>query len=164
MFDLVGFPPSGAQVKAFAADPSEHKRAAVKQLNGEQLLNALRVATGGRPVKDASLVLQMVGGLFPAGATWCETTPLPGNARQALLLRNNTEILGWINGSVLQGIKSSAGSIEFKVEEMFLSALFRLPEDSERTRYVAFLKGHPGQGFEDAYWTLLNSAEFVTRH
>jgi hypothetical protein len=74
------------------------------------------------------------------------------------------EILGWINGGVIQGIKSSAGSIEFKVEEMFLAALSRLPENSERTRYVTFLKGHPGQGFEDAYWSLLNSAEFVTRH
>src|ERR1043165_8056561 len=29
MFDLVGYPPSGAQVKAFAADPRENKRAAI---------------------------------------------------------------------------------------------------------------------------------------
>src|SRR5258706_10844341 len=29
MFDLVGFPPSGAQVKAFAADPDENKRDAM---------------------------------------------------------------------------------------------------------------------------------------
>ena len=28
MFDLVGFPPNGAQVKAFVADASENKRAA----------------------------------------------------------------------------------------------------------------------------------------
>jgi hypothetical protein len=115
-------------------------------------------------MKDPSLVLQMVGSLFPAGALWCETTPLPGNARQALLLRNNSEIAGWINGPVLQGIKSGAGSLEYKVEEMFLAALSRLPDESERARYAAFLQGHPGQGFEDAYWTLLNSSEFVTRH
>jgi len=142
----------------------DFSRGSIKQLNGEQLVNALRVATGGKTMKDTSLVLQLVGSLFPAGAQWCETTPLPGNARQALLLRNNSEIAGWINGPVLQGIKSSAGSLEYKVEEMFLAALSRLPEDSERARYVTFLKGHPGQGFEDAYWTLLNSSEFVTRH
>ena len=47
---------------------------------------------------------------------------------------------------------------------MFLSALSRKPDGSERTRYAAFLKAHPGQGYEDAYWTLLNSSEFVTRH
>jgi hypothetical protein len=142
----------------------DFSRASIKQLNGEQLVNALRVATGGRPVKDVALSLQLVGSLFPAGAQWSETTPLPGNARQALLLRNNTEILGWINGPVLQGIKSGAGSLEYKVEEMFLAALSRLPDESERARYLAFLKGHPGQGFEDAYWSLLNSSEFVTRH
>jgi hypothetical protein len=142
----------------------DFSRATIKQLNGEQLVNALRVATGGKPAKDIPAALQLVGSLFPAGAQWCETTPLPGNARQALLLRNNTEILGWINGPVLQAIKSSPGSLEFKVEEMFLAALSRLPEDSERARYLAFLKGHPGQGFEDAYWSLLNSSEFVTRH
>jgi hypothetical protein len=142
----------------------DFSRGSVKQLNGEQLMNALRVATGGRPVKDTSAALQMVGGLFPAGAVWCETTPLPGNARQALLLRNNTEILGWIGGSVLAGIKSGQGSIEEKVDEMFLAALSRKPEESERTRYAAFLKVHPGQGFEDAYWSMINSSEFVTRH
>jgi hypothetical protein len=142
----------------------DFSRATIKQMNGEQLVSALRVATGGRPLKDINLSIQMVGSLFPAGTQWCETTPLPGNARQALLLRNNPEIAGWINGPVLQGIKSGAGSLEFKVEEMFLAVLSRLPEDSERERYLTFLKGHPGQGFEDAYWTLLNSSEFVTRH
>jgi hypothetical protein len=128
-------------------------------------MNALRVATGGRPTNDIAMAIQLVGSLFPSGAIWCETTPLPGNARQALLLRNNTEIMGWISGgSVLAAIKSSPGSVEEKVDEMFLAALSRKPEPAERTRYAAFLNGHPGQGFEDAYWTLLNSAEFVTRH
>jgi hypothetical protein len=143
----------------------DFSRASIKQLNGGQLVNALRVATGGKPTHDISTTLQMIGGLFPSGAVWCETTPLPGNARQALLLRNNTEIMGWINsGGVLAAIKSSPGSVEEKVDEMFLAALSRRPEPTERTRYAAFLQGHPGQGFEDAYWTLLNSAEFVTRH
>lgn len=142
----------------------DFSRGAIKQLNGEQLVNALKVATGGRPAKDPAAVLQLVGSLFPAGAVWCETTPLPGNARQALLLRNNPEILGWLSGSVLSAIKSAPGSLEEKVDEMFLAALSRRPEESERTRYATFLKGHPGQGFEDAYWSLINLAEFVTRH
>lgn len=143
----------------------DFSRASIKQLNGGQLMNALRVATGGRPTNDIPLAIQLVGSLFPSGAVWCETTPLPGNARQALLLRNNTEIMGWISGgSVLAEIKSSPASVEEKVDEMFLAALSRRPEPTERARYAAFLNGHGGQGFEDAYWTLLNSAEFVTRH
>jgi hypothetical protein len=143
----------------------DFSRASIKQLNGGQLVNALRVATGGRPTNDIPTALQMVGGLFPSGSVWCETTPLPGNARQALLLRNNTEIMTWIStGSVLAAIKASPLPAEEKVDELFLAALSRRPEPRERARYAGFLDAHPGQGFEDAYWTLLNSAEFVTRH
>ena len=142
----------------------DFSRGLVRQLNGEQLVNSLRVATGGKPGRDVSVTIQLVGSLYPAGAVWTETTPLPGNARQALLLRNNTEIMGWIGGSVLSAIKSGPGSVEEKVDEMFLAALSRKADTSERQRYASFLKAHPGQGFEDAYWTLLNSSEFVTRH
>jgi hypothetical protein len=106
----------------------------------------------------------MVGSLYPAGAIWCEVTPLPGNARQALLLRNNTQIMNWINGPVLQKVKSAPGTPEEKIDMMFLSALSRVATDSEKKRYGAFITAHGGSGWEDAYWTLLNSTEFVTRH
>ncbi|MBI3854962.1 MAG: DUF1553 domain-containing protein [Planctomycetes bacterium] len=143
----------------------DFSRATIKQLNGNQLVNALRVATGGRPSNDVSAVLQMVGGLFPSGSVWCETTPLPGNARQALLLRNNTEILGWISGGgVLAAIKAGPGTVEDKIDALFLAALSRKAAPSERARYAAFISGHAGQGYEDAFWTMLNSSEFVTRH
>jgi hypothetical protein len=138
-------------------------RANVKQLNGEQLLNSLKVATMGKPERNTVQTMEMVGSLYPAGAVWCEVTPLPGNARQALLLRNNTAIMGWINGAVLQKVKGAGGSDEEKVDLMFLSALSRVATDGEKKRYASFIKGHGG-GWEDAYWTLLNSTEFVTRH
>jgi len=95
---------------------------------------------------------------------WCEVTPLPGNARQALLLRNNSQISSWINGPVLQQVKSAPGSVEEKIDLMFLSALSRGASESEKKRYGTFINGHQGGGWEDAYWTLLNSTEFVTRH
>jgi hypothetical protein len=142
----------------------DFSRGLVRQLNGEQLVNSLKVATGGKPGRDVSLTLQLVASLYPAGAIWSETTPLPGNARQALLLRNNAEIMGWIGGPVLSAIKAGPGSVEEKVDEIFLAALSRNPDESERRRYASFLNAHPGQGYEDAYWTLLNSSEFVTRH
>jgi hypothetical protein len=47
---------------------------------------------------------------------------------------------------------------------MFLSALSRTATDVEKKRYAAFINGHSGSGWEDAYWTILNSTEFVTRH
>jgi len=138
-------------------------RANVKQLNGEQLLNSILVATQGRPERNTVRTMEMVGSLYPAGAVWCEVTPLPGNARQALLLRNNTQISSWINGPVIQKIKGSPGSVEDKIDMMFLAALSRPALDSEKKRYGAFLGG-AGANWEDAYWTLLNSTEFVTRH
>ena len=52
-------------------------------------------------------------------------------------------------------------SDEDKIDLMFLSALSRVATDSEKKRYGAFIKGHSGSGWEDAYWTLLNTTEFV---
>ena len=80
-------------------------RANVKQLNGEQLLNSILVATQGKPERNTIRTVEMVGSLYPAGAIWCEVTPLPGNARQALLLRNNSQVASWINA-----VASLAGS------------------------------------------------------
>jgi hypothetical protein len=139
-------------------------RANVKQLNGEQLLNSILVATQGKPERNTVRTMEMVGSLYPAGAIWCEVTPLPGNARQALLLRNNSQVASWINGPVLQKIKGSPGSDEEKIDLMFLSALSRVATESEKKRYATFIKAHSGSGWEDAYWTLLNTTEFVTRH
>jgi hypothetical protein len=139
-------------------------RATVKQLNGEQLLNSIKVATQGKPERATTQTMEMVGSLYPAGAIWCEVTPLPGNARQALLLRNNTQIMSWVNGPVLAKVKSAPGSVEEKIDLMFLSALSRVANDSEKKRYAAFIASHQGSGWEDAYWTLMNSTEFVTRH
>ncbi|HUR38068.1 MAG TPA: DUF1549 domain-containing protein [Planctomycetota bacterium] len=147
-----------------AALKTNFSRATVKQLNGEQLLNSIKVATQGKPERATTQTMEMVGSLYPAGAVWCEVTPLPGNARQALLLRNNTQIMSWVNGPVLAKVKSAAGSVEEKIDLMFLSALSRVANDSEKKRYAAFIGSHSGSGWEDAYWTLMNSTEFVTRH
>ena len=140
-------------------------RCNIKQLTGEQLINSVQVATQGKPGRNLGEAKQMTGQLFPAGTISTEVTPLPGNARQALLLRNNSTVSGWISsGGVLSGIKSGAGSIEDKIHDMFLAALSRKAQDAEVARYKKFIEAHQGSGWEDAYWTLINSSEFVTRH
>jgi len=91
---------------------------------------------GQRPSARRPQTIEMVGSLYPAGAIWCEVTPLPGNARQALLLRNNTQIMSWINGPVLQKVKSGARHAPKRRSTwMFLSALSRVATDSEKKRY-----------------------------
>jgi hypothetical protein len=61
---------------------------------------------------------------------------------------------------VLQKIKGIADMNE-KIDSMFLAALSRPATESEKKRYGTFLAN--GR-IEDAYWTLLNTTEFVTRH
>ena len=72
--------------------------------------------------------------------------------------------MSWINGPVLGKVKSAAGTDADKIDLMFLSALSRPATDSEKKRYATFITAKGGNGWEDAYWTLLNSTEFVTRH
>ncbi|HUR38183.1 MAG TPA: DUF1549 domain-containing protein [Planctomycetota bacterium] len=135
----------------------------IKHLDPEQLLNSIQVATSGRPAKSVSQAISMVEPLFPADVQWCEVSPLPGNMRQALLVRNNSQIQGLITGGgVLSQIKG-AKTAE-KVEEMFLAALSRKPTPVESERFCKYIDSHAGQGAEDAYWTLLNTTEFLSRH
>jgi hypothetical protein len=94
---------------------------------------------------------------------WCEVTQLPGNMRQALLVRNNSSIQSSISGGgVLRGL--TGATTADKVAEMFLAALSRKPTAAETARFVKYIDGHAGQGMEDAYWTLLNTTEFLSRH
>jgi hypothetical protein len=135
----------------------------IKHLDAEQLQNSIQVATTGRPVKNISGAMSMVAPLFPADVVWCEVTPLPGNMRQALLLRNNSGISGSISsGGVLSSIRG--GTTAEKVNNMFLAALSRTPSPAELERFTKFIDSHGGSGMEDAYWTILNTTEFLTRH
>jgi len=105
--------------------------------------------------------MRMVEPLFPADVVWCDVTPRPGNMRQALLVRND----GQIQSMVGRGINQlRAASTSEKVTDMFLAVLSRNPTPSEVQRFVKYIEAHSGQGLEDAYWTLMNTTEFLSRH
>ena len=133
----------------------------IKHLDAEQLQNSIAVATGGTPIKDPASAISMVNPLFPADVVWCEVTPLPGNMRQALFVRNNHSIHGKISGglSKIQGATTAD-----KVVDMFLAVVSRKPTEAEVARYVKYIDGHKSGGMEDAYWTLMNTTEFLSRH
>ena len=105
--------------------------------------------------------MSMVNPLFPADVVWCEVTPLPGNMRQALFVRNNSMIHGQISGglSKIQGATTAE-----KVGDMFLAVVSRKPTEAETARFVKYIDGHKSGGMEDAYWTLMNTTEFLSRH
>ena len=133
----------------------------IKHLDAEQLQNSILVATGNRPSKDAGTAISMVSPLFPADVVWCEVTPLPGNMRQALFVRNNHSIHGQISGGLS---KLSGSSTAEKVADMFLAILSRKPTQGEADRFSKYIEGHKSNGLEDAYWTLMNTTEFLSRH
>ena len=63
------------------------------------------------------------------------------------------------SNEMLYGVKNCPGC-----RENFLAALSREPDEEETKRYGAFLQGPGPERLEEAYWTLLNSTEFLTRH
>ena len=133
----------------------------IKHLDAEQLMNSIAVATGQASRRDAQGAMSLVAPLFPADVVWCEVTPLPGNMRQALFVRNNNMIHGQISGGLgkIQGATTAD-----KVAEMFLAVVSRKPTEAEVARFVKYIDGHKGQGLEDAYWALMNTTEFLSRH
>ena len=67
------------------------------------------------------------------------------------------------HGEVLKAILGEADP-EARTRSMFLAALSRDPSPSELQRFTDFLRQHAEAGPEQAYWTLLQTAEFLMRH
>lgn len=135
----------------------------VLPLSGEQLHYSIQVATRGLPRFDVLAAQKFTLALDVSRPRVCETRPQSCSAPAALKMRNDPETWDAIrNGGVLKGI--SALPEDSRVEKMFEAALSRKPDEAERIRYGAFLKERGVEGLEDAYWSLLNSTEFLTRH
>jgi hypothetical protein len=90
-----------------------------------------------------------------------------GTIQQALLLMNGGTVNQAIVGKsgrlgVILASKQSPGD---RLDLMFLSALSRLPSSRERTAYLPHLTNtQKREPYEDVYWTLLNSSEFLFNH
>jgi hypothetical protein len=140
-------------------------RGRVSPLTSEQLLNSIQVATRGTPGLDLVEAQQLTVALTPRPQVGCEVQPLAYGTLHALMLRNSQQIWDWIrNGGVLAEIRKRATTDEEVVEQMFVAALSRKPEGTERIRYANFMKDRGDNGIADAYWSLINTTEFLTRH
>lgn len=88
---------------------------------------------------------------------------------QALLLLN-----GWFAGEGIQANEESRlgrlleeiSDPGARIEELFLSTLSRPAGKDERDRFVKYAaeREHERGAYEDLFWALINSTEFVTRH
>jgi len=137
-------------------------RGVLRPLSAEQILNSLETATRGIPSFDLPGAQSLAGRMLRGDATSCEVTERTPDAPALLWLANSDRVRELIRDSVvLQGIRKSG---EPPVRAMFLAALSREPNEEEVRRYGDFLEGRGPEGLGEAYWTLLNSAEFLTRH
>ena len=91
-----------------------------------------------------------------------------GTIQQALLLMNG--------GTVNQGIAGKGSRLGVILKErdarierlrfIFLTVLTRLPSDREQSTYLPYVTAAGGkrEAYEDVYWTLVNSSEFLFNH
>ncbi|HEY7155254.1 MAG TPA: DUF1549 and DUF1553 domain-containing protein [Gemmataceae bacterium] len=158
-----------AEGTAKEALPSRHERARVRPLSAEELLAAVRTATGS----DAAGL--KLGDDVTAYFLRYFGTPTNGRGEfqgglaEHLFLNNSSQLRQMIQrrkGNLADKLLASKEPWERRVEELFLSVLTRPPTDEERKKLVAYLsaEGKPESLVEEAIWALLNTAEFRFNH
>lgn len=86
----------------------------------------------------------------------------------SLFLANHPQVHQKIKsetGRLAQLLKEKKSDAEL-IDELYLSALSRMPTATERQSVVRYLDGSPSKqhGMEDLLWALLNSKEFLLNH
>jgi hypothetical protein len=85
-----------------------------------------------------------------------------------LLLANSDEIenkLAQGDGRLAKMMKEKKPTTEI-VDELYLSAFSRVPNEQERKRILGYIEkiDNKQQAIEDVLWTILNSKEFMFNH
>ena len=99
-----------------------------------------------------------------------ESTTFNGTIPQALMMMNSElmdKACSVERGSFLFESMSSPGNEAQKIQELYLAALSRNPTKTEIGKVQKMLKNYGNQrlmGYQDLFWALLNSNEFVFIH
>jgi hypothetical protein len=91
-----------------------------------------------------------------------------GNIPQALFMMNADALAPLTRSTgdtVLSRILAQNSDDEAALDELYLRVLSREPTEKEREITLAYVKkiGRRGEAFEDVFWSLLNSSEFLTK-
>jgi hypothetical protein len=145
--------------------------AATRPLTPEQLCNclieALGVADGTGVAKNKADLLRQFRQRFGDEET-ADRGIFQGTIQQALMIMNgplpNGEI-GRVNNQLDRILKQFPSSRD-RIERIFLSVLCRYPSPKEVLKFVPYVSGAgpKKEPYEDVYWVLLNSSEFLFNH
>lgn len=98
-----------------------------------------------------------------------EATTFNGTIPQALMMMNGELIrnaTGAEKGSYLREVLAVRGSDPSRIKNLYLSTLGRMPSRRESTSATKLIRGSRDQlaSYQDLYWALLNSNEFIFNH
>ncbi len=152
----------------------------VKTLQAEQLYDSLIVATNAHQSGQAgydqaeeqrAMWMQEYLRIFGGGNETSEPTLFAGSIPQALLMMNGELVQRAISaerGGYLYTVLADARyrSDAARIQALFISALGRMPTRNEANTFQQGLRGvaDPLAAYQDLYWALLNSNEFVLNH
>ncbi|WP_437201800.1 DUF1549 domain-containing protein [Planctomicrobium sp. SH664] len=151
----------------------------VKTMQAEQLYDSLQIAMtppGGNQVDNAAAQAQRDRWLKEfleifGGNEDDEPTLFSGSIPQALMMMNGPLVLKAIStekGDYLPTVLSNPKyrSDNARIQALFMATLGRNPNRSEMNQLVRMMKGHkdPLAAYQDLYWALLNSNEFIVNH
>ena len=148
--------------------PKHFERARVRPLTAEEIVAAMRTATGTEvdpknPTANWEYFLRAFG--EPANGLG----EFQGSLSEHLFLNNSDQVRALIRrkkGNLADAILTSKDPWEKRVERMYLSVLSRPPKPKELEAFVEFIgqEKKPEAAVEDAIWVLLNSGEFRFNH
>lgn len=160
-------------------DPALFAVARVRPLSIEQLYGALTRATGADEVLDRrgreesrrarAAVFTAFSFVFDDDEE-AEEQDFEGSIPQGLFLMNGELIHRVIAAdgrrAPLARLLAALGTDAERVEHLYRRAYARAPSPPERAQALAFLRKAGGgpDAWEDLFWALLNSAEFMTNH
>lgn len=154
----------------------------MKPMTPEQLFNSLMQATGmdekqrfNHPTKLRDWKNTYLSGyIYNFGNDEEEVVEsFQGTIPQALLMMNGEIVAGGVRveaGSNLERLFKIRKSDDDRVELMFLASLSRRPSASEKQEILNYIhrKGNTPEkrktGFEDAFWAMVNTTEFIFNH
>ena len=98
-----------------------------------------------------------------------EATTFNGTIPQALMMMNGPLIENAISdkkGGYLQKVLAERGSDSKKIQQLFLTSLCRQPTRTELASAVKVFRNAPDKLalYQDLFWALLNSNEFISNH